>query len=150
MHRSILHWRTIYRSVIIGENLTNPQISDNKGDRVYIVLTGFLFVFACLIRFFTTKSTNFQLGWDGFSWVEIVLSKDKCVLLKNNNTVTPVRLETTHPRSRVKHSTTVLPVFLFVSQKIHRPTVSASAVNLLHQKRTLGETLIFVLLSAYF
>ena len=28
------HWRTIYRSVIINENLTKPQISNNKGDRV--------------------------------------------------------------------------------------------------------------------
>ena len=37
----------------------------------------------CLIWFFTPQSTNFQLCWDRFSWVEPVLSKDKCVLLKD-------------------------------------------------------------------
>ena len=31
---------------------------------------------------------------------------DKCVLLKDHNAVTPVRLELVAPRSRVKHSTT--------------------------------------------
>ena len=40
--RSILHWRTNYRSVIINENLTNPQILNNKGDRV-----SFLLIFVC-------------------------------------------------------------------------------------------------------
>ena len=49
-------------------------------------------------------STIFQLNRDGSSWVEPVLSKDKCVLLKDHNTVTPVRLEPAAPRSRVKHS----------------------------------------------
>ena len=38
--------------------------------------------------------------------VEPVLSYDKCVLLKDHNTVTPVRLEPAAPRSRVRHSTT--------------------------------------------
>ena len=38
-------------------------------------------------------STIFQLNRDGFSWFEPVLSLDKCVLLKDHNTVTPVRLE---------------------------------------------------------
>ena len=51
-------------------------------------------------------STIFQLNRDGSSWVEPVLSKDKCVLLKNHNAVTPVRLEPAAPRSRFKHSTT--------------------------------------------
>ena len=32
-----------------------------------------------------------------------------CVLLKDHNAVTPVRLEPVAPRSRVKHSTTALP-----------------------------------------
>ena len=50
-------------------------------------------------------STIFQLCQDGSSWVEPVLSKDKCVLLKDT-TVTPVRIEPVTPRSRVKHSTT--------------------------------------------
>ena len=44
--------------------------------------------------------------WDGSSWVEPVLSKDKCVLLKDQNEVTPVRLEPAPPQSRVKHSIT--------------------------------------------
>ena len=51
-------------------------------------------------------STIFQLNRDGSSWVEPVLSWDKCVLLKDHNPVTPVRLEPAAPLSRVKHSTT--------------------------------------------
>ena len=51
-------------------------------------------------------STIFQLNRDGSSWVEPVLRKDKCVLLKDHNAVTPVRLEPAAPRPRVKHSTT--------------------------------------------
>ena len=37
----------------------------------------------CLIWFFTFQSTIFQLCRDATSWVEPVLSKDKCVLLKD-------------------------------------------------------------------
>ena len=37
----------------------------------------------CLIWFFTPQSTIFLLCWDGSSWVEPVLSKDICVLLKD-------------------------------------------------------------------
>ena len=51
-------------------------------------------------------STIFHLNRDGSSWVEPVLSWDKCVLLKDHNAVTPVRLEPAAPRSGVKHSTT--------------------------------------------
>ena len=51
-------------------------------------------------------STIFQLNRDGSSLVEQVLSKDKCVLLKDHNAVRPVRLEPAAPRSGVKHSTT--------------------------------------------
>ena len=51
-------------------------------------------------------STIFQLNRDGSSWVEPVRSYDKCVLLKDHNTVTPVMLEPAAPRSPVKHSTT--------------------------------------------
>ena len=36
----------------------------------------------------------------------VVRSKDKCVLLKDHNAVTPVRLEPAGPLSRVKYSTT--------------------------------------------
>ena len=61
-----------------------------------------LFVLFDLILY--VSSTIFQLNRDGPSWVEPVLSYDKCVLLKDHNTVTPVRLEPAAPRSRVKHS----------------------------------------------
>ena len=54
-------------------------------------------------------STIFQLNRDRSSWAEPVLSWDKCVLLKDHNAVTPVRLEPAAPQSRVKHSTTALP-----------------------------------------
>ena len=59
-------------------------------------------------------STVFQLNRDGSSWGEHILSKDKCVLLKDNNAVTPVRLEPAASRSRVKHSATALPTFMSV------------------------------------
>ena len=50
--------------------------------------------------------TILQLNRDGSSWVEPLLSKVKCVLIKDHNAVTPVRLEPAASRSRVKHSTT--------------------------------------------
>ena len=61
-------------------------------------------LFVCLILY--VPSTIFQLNRDGSSWVEPVLSLDKCVLLKDHNAVTPVRLEPAAPLFRVKHSTT--------------------------------------------
>ena len=68
-----------------------------------------ILIFVCfclfdLIRY--VPSTIFQLNRDGSSWVEPVLSQEKCVLLKNHNAVTPVSLEPAAPHSRVKHSTT--------------------------------------------
>ena len=64
-------------------------------------------LFVCLFDLIlNVPSTIFQLNRDGSSWVEPVLSWDKCVLLKDHNAVTPVRLEPAAPRSRVKHSTT--------------------------------------------
>ena len=54
-------------------------------------------------------STIFQLNRDGSSWVDPIISWDKCVLLKDHSAVTPVRLEPAAPPSRVKHSTTELP-----------------------------------------
>ena len=51
-------------------------------------------------------STIFHLYGIRSSWVESVLSYNKCVLLKDHNAVTPVRLEPAALRSRVKHSTT--------------------------------------------
>ena len=40
--------------------------------------------FVCyLVSFFTSQSSIFQLFWDRSSWVEPVLSMDKCALLKD-------------------------------------------------------------------
>ena len=65
------------------------------------------FLFVCLIWFFRSYWLNiFQLCRDGSSWVEPVLSKDKCVLLK---ATTQWRRRGSMPRppwSLVKHSTT--------------------------------------------
>ena len=61
------------------------------------------FLFDLILNF---PPTIFQLYRDGSSWVEPVLSQDKCVLLNDHNAVTPVRLEPATLRSRVKHSTT--------------------------------------------
>ena len=47
-------------------------------------------------------STIFQLNRDGSSWVEPVLSLDKCVLLKDHKAVTLVRLTPAASLSRVK------------------------------------------------
>ena len=51
-------------------------------------------------------STIFQLYRNGSSWVEPVLSYDKCVLLKDHKSVTSVRLKPAALWSRSKHSTT--------------------------------------------
>ena len=60
--------------------------------------------FVCLFDLILyVPSTIFHLYRDGSSWVEPVLSWDKCVLLKDHNAVTPVRLEPVALRSRVKH-----------------------------------------------
>ena len=45
------------------------------------------------------SSTIFQLNRDRSSWVEPLLSLDKCVLLKDHNAVTLLRLEPAAPRS---------------------------------------------------
>ena len=75
-------------------------------------------LFVCLFDMILyVPSTIFQLNRDGFSWVEPVLSWDKCVLLKDHNTVTPVRLVPSALRSRVKHSTTE-PL-----RSLHKPCV---------------------------
>ena len=50
-------------------------------------------------------STIFQLNRDRSSWVEPVLSYDKCVLLRDHNAMTMVRLKPEAPQSQVKHST---------------------------------------------
>ena len=54
--------------------------------------------FVCLFDLILyVPSTIFQLNRDGASWVEPVLSNDKCVLLKDHNAVTPVSLEPAAP-----------------------------------------------------
>ena len=64
-------------------------------------------VFVCLFDLILyVPSTIFQLNRDGSSWVEPVLSQDKCVLLKDYNAVTPMGLKPAAPWSGVKHSTT--------------------------------------------
>ena len=74
------------------------------------VLTRLCAKFFCLFDLILyAPSTIFQFNRDGSFWVEPVLSWDKCVLLKDHNAVTPVRLEPAAPRSRGKHSTTMLP-----------------------------------------
>ena len=70
----------------------------------HVFVVGSSFVLFDLILYI--PSTIFQLNRDGSSWVEPVLSSDKCVLFKDHNTVTPVRLESAAPGSQVKHSTT--------------------------------------------
>ena len=66
-----------------------------------------IWVMVCLFdSILYVSSTIFQLSIDGSSLVGPVLSKDKCVFLKDHKAVTPVRLEPAAPRSRVRHSTT--------------------------------------------
>ena len=72
-------------------------------------------LFDCLILY--VPSTIFQLNEEWSSWVEPVLRYNKCVLLKDHNAVTPVRLESEASRAQVKHSTTepLRCVLLFVA-----------------------------------
>ena len=72
-------------------------------------LLGMFSLFCLFDLILYVPSTIFQLYRDGSSWVEPVLSWDKCVLLKDHNAVTPVRLEPAALRSQVKPSTTALP-----------------------------------------
>ena len=64
-------------------------------------------------------STIFQLNRDGSSWVEPVLSYDKCILLKDHNKVTLVWLEPVAPQSRGKHSTTEQCAALYRSNTVY-------------------------------
>ena len=64
---------------------------------------------------FYVPSTIFQLNRDGSSWVEPVLSYDKCVLLKDHKAV---RLQPAPPQSRVKHSTTFVETTYFSTDKV--------------------------------
>ena len=70
---------------------------------------------ACLIWFFTFQSTIFQLCWDGPSWVEPVLSKDICVLLKDTTVDNDANEARTHGPSVLSqalyHWAIVLPLY---------------------------------------
>ena len=62
-------------------------------------------------------STIFQLTRDGTSWNEPVLSKDKCVLLKDHNAVTQVSM---HPSKHACIQTcTCIHVHTYVHTSIH-------------------------------
>ena len=52
-----------------------------------------------LILYIPVNSFSVELCQDGSYWVEQVLSKDKCVLLKDITQRGPVRLEPAAPRS---------------------------------------------------
>ena len=71
---------------------------------IYLLLTDRRICLFDLILY--VPSTIFQLNRDRSSWVEPVLSYDKCVLLKDHNAVMLVRLHSAAPRSWVKNSTT--------------------------------------------
>ena len=81
-------------------------INCSYNDVANLIKKQFLFIqFVCLFDLILyVPSTIFLLNRDRSSWVEPVLSQDKCVLLKDHNTVTPVRLE---------------PAALFIQEKIH-------------------------------
>ena len=90
----------------IFKNKLTTYFKDKHSDdfEVYLIV-----LICCIILFdliLNVPSTIFPLNRDVSSRVEPVLSFYKCVLLKDHNTVTLVRLETLAPRSRVKHSTT--------------------------------------------
>ena len=79
----------------------NQRIDCILSESCYMYIKGILFDLIIYVPW-----TIFQLNRDGSSWVEPVLSMDKCVLLKDHNAVTPVRLKPAAPLSQVIHSTT--------------------------------------------
>ena len=97
----------MFSSEIGFENAYNILLTVTR--RFFFCGSFMYFCLLCLCLFVLilyVPSTIFQLNRNGFSWVDLVLSKDKCVLLKDHNAVTPVRLKPAALRSRVKHSTT--------------------------------------------
>ena len=63
----------------------------------------FLFGFVWFASLRPINNLSVKQGWFFLGWTSTKLG---CVLLKEHNAVTPVRLEPTAPRSRVEHSTT--------------------------------------------
>ena len=72
----------------------------------------------CLVWFFMSQSKKIQLCWDGSSWVEPVLSKEKCVLLKD---MTQLRLRPANPplQTKNKNSSSILFRRIFTQVAIH-------------------------------
>ena len=91
----------------IGQYLRNKKKIEKSDNNERISQCKNLSIMQCLFDLILyVPSTIFQLNRDRSSWVEPVLSWDKCVLLTDHNAVKPMRLEPTAPRSPVKHSTT--------------------------------------------
>ena len=62
--------------LILCENMGSCFLNENLQHQYFIKMF-------CLIWFFTSQSTIYQLYRDESSWVEPILSKDKCVLLQD-------------------------------------------------------------------
>ena len=105
-------------------DLLTPHRSHGCGDFFYLILY--------------IPSTISQLYRDGSSWVEPVLSYDKCILLKDHNTVTPVRLEAAALRCLVKHSTTepLRSLKLWRNSRIFACMVFYASFNMHEKKKT--------------
>ena len=74
----------VFNILTVGVHLSSTPSISGPGSATGFPFLPFLdYVFCCLIWFFTSKSTIFQLCPDGSSWFEPVLSKDYCVLLKD-------------------------------------------------------------------
>ena len=79
--------RQVFSHMMLVQTSTYPTGKRLNTQKSLSICTGspqpslFTYTFI-LIWFFTSQSTVFQLCRDGSSWVEPVLSKDKCVLLK--------------------------------------------------------------------
>ena len=88
----------------------------------YIHLTHSLFDLILYV-----PSTIFQLNSDVSSWVEPVLSQDKCVLLKDHNAVTPVRLE-----CAARRVLSVLHIFIHSCNSFFKIWYLATVLSVLH------------------
>ena len=89
------YWKESYLSedlvsMLCRQNLKMQQLTCNVHQ--VILFESIIFAYTILVLFdliFYVPSKIFQLNRDGSSWVEPVLSSDKCVLLKDHNPVTP-------------------------------------------------------------
>ena len=97
-------WSTVQAHILSSHTPSTPWVG-LKGQNNYSESSHAAFVCSFDLILYV-QSTIFHLNRDGSSWVEPVLSKDKCVLFKDHNTVMPVRLEPPASRSGVKNPTT--------------------------------------------